>query len=244
MASFRSLPFFFVTRYILRPHNETTMNGKTACRIYLIRHGETTNADEVCFNGHFDVDLSDQGKNQSRRIADALKNLPIKAIYSSDLKRTQIGAQYVADEHKLKHIPCKELREIAFGNWEGLSISEVNRNYPGKLKERLKNIEQFRVEGGESFFQLRDRVIPKFEEIISRHPCDSIVILCHGGVIRTILAHILEISVKNLFRINQPYSSVNIIQFYEEGDPVVELMGGSYENIHPFDSPDKKISIQ
>ena len=220
------------------------MNGKIACRIYLIRHGETANANEVCFNGHFDVDLSDQGKNQSQHIADALKGLPIKAIYSSDLKRTQIGAKYVADEHQLKHTPCKELRELDFGAWEGLSITEVNRNYPGKLKERLENIERFRVEGGESFFQLRNRVIPKFEEIISRHPCDSIVILCHGGVIRTILAHILEISIKNLFRINQPYSSVNIIQFYEKGDPVVELMGGSYKNIHQFEPPDKSISIQ
>ena len=220
------------------------MNGKRACRIYLIRHGETTNAGEVCFNGHFDVDLSDQGKNQSQHIADALKALPIKAIYSSDLKRTQIGAKYVADEHNLKHTPYKELRELAFGDWEGLSITEVNRNYPGKLKERLKNIEQFRVEGGESFYQLRDRVIPKFKEIISRHLSDTIVILCHGGVIRTILAHILEIPIKNLFHINQPYSSVNIIQFYEEGNPVVELMGGSYENIHPFESPEKEISIQ
>ena len=220
------------------------MIGKPACRIYLIRHGETSNAGEVCFNGHFDVDLSDQGKDQSRRIAVALQSLPIKAIYSSDLKRAQIGAQYVAVEHKLKHTSYKELRELAFGDWEGLSIAEVNRKYSDKLKKRLKNIEQFRVEGGESFFQLRDRVIPKFEEIISRHPCESIVILCHGGVIRTILAHILEIPIKHLFRINQPYSSVNIIQFYEEGNPVVELMGGSYENIHPLDPSDRKVSIQ
>ena len=220
------------------------MNGKIACRIYLIRHGETANADEVCFNGHFDVHLSDQGIKQSRRIAVALKSLPIKAVYSSDLTRAQIGAQYVSDEHKLKHTPCKELRELAFGDWEGLSIAEVNRNYPDKLKEKLKNTEHFHVKGGESFFQLRDRVIPKFNKIVSSHPSESIVILCHGGVIRTILAHILEISIKNLFRLNQPYSAVNIIQFYEQGDPVVELMGGSYKNIHPFDHSDKKISIQ
>ena len=220
------------------------MNGKRACRIYLIRHGETTNAGEVCFNGHFDVDLSDQGKNQSQHIADALKALPIKAIYSSDLKRTQIGAKYVADEHNLKHTPYKELRELAFGDWEGLSIAEVNRNYPDKLKERLKNIEQFHVEGGESFFQLRDRVIPKFEEIVSKHPSDSIVILCHGGVIRIILAHILKIPIKNLFHISQPYSSVNIIQFYEESNPVVELIGGSYKNIGILKPTEKKISIQ
>ena len=220
------------------------MNGKTACRIYLIRHGETTNASEICFNGHFDVDLSEEGKNQSKHIANAFKDLPIKAVYSSDLKRAQIGAKCVADKHKLKHTPCIELRELAFGDWEGLSVAEINLKYPDKLKERLNNIELFCVEGGESFFQLRNRVIPKFNKIVSSHPSDSIVILCHGGVIRTILAYILGISIKNLFRINQPYASVNIIQYYEGGDPVVDLMGGSHSNIHSLNSSDKKISIQ
>jgi len=220
------------------------MNDKAATRIYLIRHGETANAGEVCFNGHFDVDLSDEGKKQSLLISKALKKLPIKAVYSSDLKRTQIGAKFVAEELNLSYIPCKELRELSFGEWEGLSISEVNRKYPQKLKERLENIELFQVEGGESFFQLKDRVIPKFKSILANHPSDSIVILCHGGVIRTIVAYILGISINNLFRINQPYASVNIIQFYESGDPVVDLMGGSHINIEFLNRPDKKISIQ
>jgi alpha-ribazole phosphatase/probable phosphoglycerate mutase len=220
------------------------MNGKKACRIYLIRHGETTNAGEVCFNGHYDVDLSKNGLKQSLYIAEALKIVPIKAVYSSDLKRTQIGAKYIADKHNLRHTPYKGLRELAFGDWEGLSIADINRKHPEKLKERLNNLELFHVEGGESFFQLRDRVILKFKAIIAEHPGDTIVIFCHGGVIRTILAHILKISIKNLFRMNQPYALVNIIQYYKEGDPVVELMGGSHENIYSQDSTEKKISIQ
>ena len=220
------------------------MNGKAASRIYLIRHGETANAGEVCFNGHFDVNLSNKGREQSLLLAKALRNLPINAVYSSDLKRTQIGAKFIADEHNLKHVPYKELRELAFGDWEGLSVSEVNHKYPNKLKERLKNIELFRVEGGESFFQLKNRVIPKFRDILVGHPSDNIVIFCHGGVIRTILAHILGIPIKNLFRINQPYASVNILQYYEEGDPVVDLMAGTHDNIDPFNSSEKKLSIQ
>ncbi|KMP10486.1 phosphoglycerate mutase [Candidatus Nitromaritima sp. SCGC AAA799-A02] len=220
------------------------MNGQPACRIYLLRHGETANAGEVCFNGHFDVDLSDRGKEQSRRLAEALTDLPVKAVYCSDLKRARLGAQFVSDPHKLECVPCRELRELSFGAWEGMSVDEVNRKYPDLLSQRLQNIETFCVENGESFSQLRDRVIPKFEEIVSAHPEDCIVILCHGGVIRTILAHILEIPIKNLFRVQQPYAAVNIIQYYEGGDPVVELAGGSCDNIHPPDSPDKTISIQ
>ena len=220
------------------------MNGKSACRIYLIRHGETANAGQVCFNGHFDVDLSEQGKNQSRRFADALKDLPIRAVYCSDLKRTLLGAQYIADHHGLTPVPYPELRELSFGTWEGLSIDEVNRKYPDQLHKRLKNIETFHVEGGESFPQLRARAIPKFEEIVSKHPEDCIAILCHGGVIRTLLAHVLGIPLKNIFRVHQPYAAVNIIQFYDGGNPVVELTGGSCDNIHPPNSLDKEIFIQ
>ena len=94
------------------------------------------------------------------------------------------------------------------------------------------------------FFNLELGVIPKFKTIIAEHPDDTIVIFCHGGVIRTILAHILKISIKNLFRMNQPYASVNIIQYYQEADPVVELMGGSHENIYNQGSIEKKIPIQ
>jgi len=237
------LPFFLLPKYDGLPI-KTTMNGKAASRIYLIRHGETANAGEVCFNGHFDVNLSNKGREQSLLLAKALRNLPINAVYSSDLKRTQIGAKFIADEHNLKHVPYEELRELAFGDWEGLSVSEVNRKYPEKLKERLENIELFQVEGGESFSQLNDRVIPKFEQILAEHPSGNVVILCHGGVIRIILSRVLEISVKNLFRVNQPYASVNIIQYYEEGDPVVELMGGSHDNIHSPHSPNKNIAVQ
>ena len=56
------------------------MNGKATTRIYLITHGETANAGEVCFNGHFDVDLSDKGREQSHLLAKALRNLPIDAV--------------------------------------------------------------------------------------------------------------------------------------------------------------------
>jgi len=219
------------------------MNGEPACRVYLIRHGETANAGQICFNGHFDVDLSQAGREQIRLISESLKNHPIHSVYSSDLKRTRFSAEIIAEAHGLKPIAHEELRELCFGEWEGLSVKEVNRKYPDELENRLKNIETFSVKGGETFHQLQARVIPKFEEIIANHPHDTIVIAVHGGVNRVILGHLLGIPIKNIFRIQQEYGAINVLQFYDDNNAVAELIGGTHHHI-PAPPDKKKLAIQ
>jgi len=206
------------------------MKGKPGCRVYRLRHGETANAPQVCLNGHYDVALSEEGWNQSRQLAQALKNLPIRAGYCSDLQRAREGARLIAEPHGLEPQAHPELRELSFGDWEGLSLKELHAKYPGEMEQRLKYTENFRAEGGESFQELRDRVVPKFEEITARHPEDHIVLMCHGGVNRTLLSHILGLPIARLFRISQEYGAVNIIQFYPD-QPVVELMNGTHSKI-------------
>ena len=134
-----------------------------------------------------------------------------------------------------------ELRELSFGEWEGLSVTEVDKKFPKQFAERMKNTEKFQVEGGETFEQLRQRVIPRFEEIIARHPNEHIALVCHGGVNRVILSHLLEVPIKRIFRMKQDYAALNIIQYYGD-EPVVELLGGSTHL--PTSAQDKKIAIQ
>lgn len=217
------------------------MNEKPSCRVYLFRHGETANSKEVCFNGHFDVGLSSKGGDQFKEWAQLLKKEPFKAVYSSDLKRTRESAQLLAKPHNLEPVAYSELRELCFGEWEGLSISEVEEKYPNQLGERMKDIENFKVEGGETFEQLQQRVVPRFEEIIARHPNEQIAMVCHGGVNRVILSHLLEVPIKRIFRVKQEYAALNIIQYYGD-EPVVELLGGA-TNSKP-EAQDKKIAIQ
>ncbi len=207
-----------------------SFKGKPGSRIYLFRHGETANAHEICLNGHFDVELSDKGLEQARQIAEALKDQPLRAVYSSDLQRALNGAELIAKPHGLKPVACSQLRELSFGKWEGMSLTELNEKFPGEMDKRLKQTELFRADGGESFKDLHDRVIPKFEEITSRHPNETIALVCHGGVNRTILAHLLGFPIANLFRIGQFYGAVNIIQFYEE-QVMVELLNGTWQQI-------------
>jgi alpha-ribazole phosphatase/probable phosphoglycerate mutase len=136
------------------------------------------------------------------------------------------------------------MRELCFGDWESLSVDEVNSRFPGMLSQRMENIATFQVEGGESFPQLRDRVLPKFQEIVDRHLKGNVVIVCHGGVNRVILGHVLGIPIENIFRLQQQYAAVNIIQFYSDGNATVELIGGTYREIIEPIPVDKKLNIQ
>ena len=219
------------------------MNDQPSCRVYLFRHGETANSKEVCFNGHFDVGLSVKGENQFREWAQVLKDEPFKAIYSSDLDRTRSSARLLGEPHRLEPVTYPELSELCFGDWEGLSVSEVERKYPDQLEERMKNIEAFQVNGGETFRQLQERVVPRFEEIVGQHPNEQIAVVVHGGVNRVILSHLLEIPMKRIFRIKHDYAALNIIQYYGD-EPVVELLGGAADNVLTTPTKDKKIAIQ
>ncbi len=105
--------------------------GEPGCRVYLFRHGETANAHQICMNGHFDVALSDTGLEQSSQLAQALKDQPIRAVYSSDLQRTYQGARLIAGHHGLEPVAFPELRELFFGKWEGKSLAELSEQFPG-----------------------------------------------------------------------------------------------------------------
>jgi alpha-ribazole phosphatase/probable phosphoglycerate mutase len=170
-----------------------------------------------------------------------LKDEPFKAIYSSDLKRTRNGAQLLGEPHQLEPLTYPELRELCFGEWEGLSVTEVEKNFPEQLDERMKDIEGFHVAGGETFEELRLRVIPRFEKIIAKHPDEQIALVCHGGVNRVILSHLLEVPLKRIFRMKQDYAALNIIQYYGD-EPVLELLGGAIHR--PTLVQEKKIAIQ
>lgn len=204
---------------------DNTLMGPAECRIYLIRHGETVNAKELALNGHFDAELSPRGEDQIRAVAEALKDRPVRSVYSSDLQRARRSAEIVAHPHKLKPVCFPELRELSFGKWEGLSLRELNRKYPGEIEKRFRNPDTFQAEGGETFSQLKERVLPRFHEIVKCHPADEIVIMGHGGVNRIILGHLLGIPLSKAFRIGQEYAGINIIQFYKS-QTVIELING------------------
>ncbi len=200
------------------------MTQKT--RIYLIRHGEVEGAGTRRYNGHADVSLSELGLTQYRRMKERLADLRIGACYTSDLSRCALGAEIICSERGLIPVRERDLRELDIGIWEGKSWAELQDAYPREWQARLDDIVNYRVPGGESLADLRDRIIPAVNQIISQHRGEEVLVVAHGGANRVILLTAIGAPLSALFNIEQNYCCLNIIDYYADGKAVVKLLNG------------------
>ena len=199
--------------------------------LYLIRHGETEGGEVRRYKGTIDVPLSEKGVSQMEQVSKYIvekggKGGLMSAVYCSDLTRAIRSAEIVAEPHSLKPIIISSLRERNFGLWEGMSFDEIREKYPLEFDAWAGNPLKFSPMEGESTLAMRDRVMQAMSEIMENHNKENIAIVAHGGVNRIILCHILGIPLENIFRIEQDYGAVNIIEFWDKY-PVVKLLNGS-----------------
>ncbi|MBI5827872.1 MAG: histidine phosphatase family protein [Deltaproteobacteria bacterium] len=195
-------------------------------RIYLARHGQVVNHHELRYNGHFDVDITDTGVEQMRRLADLLANEPVKAVYSSDLQRAVKGARIIGARLGIEPVMKHPLRELSLGRWEGLTREEAADRFPEEAGFRFKDLAVSRIKGGESLLDLKARVMPAIGGIIELHRGASVCIVAHGGVNRVILSDVMGLPIENFFRIEQDYGCLNIIDCFPDGVRVVKLLNG------------------
>ncbi|MEM2983393.1 MAG: histidine phosphatase family protein [Candidatus Bathyarchaeia archaeon] len=195
-------------------------------RLYLVRHGETVDAGSGLITGQRDIDLSPEGKNQVEHLAMKLREVYLDGIYGSDLIRSIKSAEAIASGRRLKPAFFRELREIGFGRWEGLSFRDVMESYPGALEERAHDLVHFCPPGGESIKGLRERVIHKLRELLDRHSDGAICIAGHGAVNRVILIDALGMDLRNFYRIEQDFGCLNIVDYFPDGGIVVRLING------------------
>lgn len=205
-----------------------------ATRLYLIRHGQVVGHDEYRYNGHSDVDITAIGVEQMSALASYLATEPIKAVYSSDLQRAVKGGRMIGRMLGLDPVMRTALREIHLGRWEGLTRQEAAQMFPEEADFSFKDLATGRVKGGENLIDLRARVIPALNAIIDGHRGESVCVLAHGGVNRVILTEAMGLPIENFFRIEQDYGCLNVIDYFEDGTPVVKLVnGGPNQELRP-----------
>jgi len=197
-----------------------------ATRVYLMRHGEVDNGLEKRYNGHIDVDITPKGIEQMHRLAGLLAGKPVKAVYSSDLIRSVKGAKIVSQRLGLEHMAFRTFRERSVGKWEGLTAEEIKARYPDEFTAWRADLLNYRPPEGECLMDVRNRVLPEYKRIVALHPDQEIAMLLHGGVNRVILADALGLDPLNLFRIDQAFGALNIIDHYDDGMAVVKLLNG------------------
>jgi alpha-ribazole phosphatase len=160
---------------------------------------------------------------QAELLAATLADASVAAVYSSPLPRAVATARAVGAVHGLEPILVPALREIDLGEVAGLQFEE----YPRDLQASLLNAPAtVRFPGGETYDELRARVVDAVAELVDRHPGDTVVAVSHAGAIRAALATWLGVPADAAFRLDQRFGAVNVVD-WPEGEPFVRLVNGT-----------------
>ncbi len=158
-------------------------------RLVLIRHGETDWNLEGRWQGQADVPLNLNGYAQAKEVAEQLANIPLEAIYSSDLQRTRDTARAIGEQKGLAVKIDPRLREISHGLWEGMQIKEIESQYQQEFQARRKDPYHIPAPGGENGQQVQERMLAALQDIIICHPNGSVAVVSHGYALAVVRAY-------------------------------------------------------
>ena len=159
--------------------------------LYLIRHGRQSS--RLC---NVNVSLSEAGFRQARLAGERLAHKKIDAVYSSDLIRAVETAKEANKLWKVPHMIRTELREISFGDMEGMADEDIAVTFREFKKEQARMEQDLPYPGGECAADVIKRAMPVFEEIASGG-FQNVAVVTHGGVIRSIVAAFLHMEPKD-----------------------------------------------
>ncbi len=159
--------------------------------LYLVRHGQTPGNVNHLLIGHTDMPLDDLGVRQAGQVGRRLKPMPLDAVVASPLQRAHITAGEIARHHDLPITLDDRLKEINFGHAEGLTIAEAARHYPEILTLHTDPLdEHFGWPGGDVRSRFHAAVFTTFADIALTWQHRHVAVVCHGGVIGSLLAQL------------------------------------------------------
>lgn len=200
----------------LRRKTITSDAQREVTELWLIRHAESVGNRDGWFQGQEDPPITPEGHDEARRLADRLRPLDFDAIYSSDLRRAYETAQYVGHALDLSIREDERLREVDLGRWEGLSPAEVAETYPDEWAEYTDHYDPtFRRGDGESYADGQERIVPALEEVANAHPGQRVVVVFHGGIMRSYLTHLLGLPFQQAWRLPIHNTSITRVRPFQ-----------------------------
>jgi len=157
-----------------------------------VRHGETDWNREKRVQGSKGAPMNPAGHEQAKGLARVLWEVPLAAVYSSELPRALETASYVAGPHRVNVTTDPRLNEIHHGDWEGLAESELpDSELYKKWREDPTSVT---LPGAESLAQVRDRAVEAMREIAARHPASEglVAVVSHQIVLAVLKCHVLD----------------------------------------------------
>lgn len=160
-------------------------------RVILIRPGETDWNQQGRWQGWVAAPLNEQGRQQVQRLANFVRNIGMSALYSSDLVRARETAQLLAERLGYAPVFDERLRERHIGEWQGMTLAEMQAWYPNEYNRLLNDIDGYQIPGGESRQQVRERMMAAFDDLLTQDKGETVGMISHTTAFRALLSELI-----------------------------------------------------
>jgi len=205
----------------------------------LARHGETDWNRARRWQGHADRPLTARGRTQAADLAARLADIPLDAVYSSDLRRARETAEPVATTHGLELIQLPELREVDVGSWQGLTRDEAEARFPAGFRRWREGGTGW--DDGEGYGEMSARVLAAVARIADEHAGGRVLVVTHGGPIRAIHGAALGMDVEAYRRVRpvEPNARLSAVRF-DQGRLTELCPAGRIDELLAGDSEERR----
>lgn len=195
-------------------------------KLILVRHALTVDNQKSRLSGHIDSSISEEGKEQIDKITNYLKDFDIDKIYTTTSSRTKDTVKKLSKLKSIEIIEKESLKEISFGDFEGLTFKEIENRYPEEFQDMIKKGYEYKYPNGESLIDSYNRVCTELDNIISDCDNQTILICSHGGTIRNIITYLISNSYKYHWNFKIDNGSVTILEI-QDGFTVITTMNNT-----------------
>ena len=195
-------------------------------KLILVRHALTVDNQKSRLSGHIDSSISEEGKEQIDKITNYLKDFDIDKIYTTTSSRTKDTVKKLSELKSIEIIEKESLKEISFGDFEGLTFDEIKDKYPKEFQDMIEKGYEYKYPNGESLIDSYNRVCIELDNIISNNDDRTILICSHGGTIRNIITYLISNSYKYHWNFKIDNGSVTILEV-QDGVTVITAMNNT-----------------
>ena len=195
-------------------------------KLILVRHALTVDNQKSRLSGHIDSYISEEGKEQIDKITNYLKDFDIDKIYTTTSSRTKDTVKKLSELKFIEIIGKESLKEISFGDFEGLTFDEIKDKYPKEFQDMIEKGYEYKYPNGESLIDSYNRVCIELDNIISNNDDRTILICSHGGTIRNIITYLISNSYKYHWNFKIDNGSVTILEV-QDGFTVITAMNNT-----------------
>ena len=195
-------------------------------KLILVRHALTVDNQKSRLSGHIDSSISEEGKEQIDKITNYLKDFDIDKIYTTTSSRTKDTVKKLSELKSIEIIEKESLKEISFGDFEGLTFDEIKDKYPKEFQDMIEKGYEYKYPNGESLIDSYNRVCIELDNIISNNDDRTVLICSHGGTIRNIITYLISNSYKYHWNFKIDNGSVTILEV-QDGFTVITAMNNT-----------------